>query len=277
MQAQSGVGVKVENVTDNRVQVGEFQGNLEIKANLTGNGLDKINAARILVKEARDDKGTDLASKGDPPSFTARDMNGGTLSISLKMPPRAAKTVRVAGTLEMFVPSRDPNSLVKVDRALSKLDTPLSSKALKASKIEITPLSPKKYAEEMEKNKLDEKKIAEIREEGKKRGVDETEVEKMIELAKAFQELGGGPPPEGAVILSGKQADLDRVLHIRILKANGEEVHVGSSSSSSSDGRTVMVLEPSEPPPADAAIELTLLTTKATISVPFELKNVSLP
>jgi len=141
----------------------------------------------------------------------------------------------------------------------------------------ITPHSPKKYAEKQGANKLDDAKIAGIRARAKKEGASDKEIDAAIELAKALQELGGGAPPEGALILAGKEADIDRILGLRILKADGSEVSIPSRSSSTSDGETVMVVEPSEPPPADATLELTLLTKKATMSVPFELKNVELP
>ncbi len=275
--AQSGVGLELKEVVDNRARAGPFSGNLELKLELKGSGLDRINSARVLVKEARDEKGNDLWANLDQADFQRRDWNMGQLSVRLKNPARAAKTMRISGTVELFVPAKDPNSIVKIDKALSKMDSPLTAKALKTEKISITILSPKKQAETQGQNKLDDKKLAEIRAQAKKEGVDEKEVEALIELAKALQELGGGAPSEGAVVLSGKEADLDRILNIRLLKADGTEVSLPSRSSSSSGGETIMTLQPAEPPPADVALELTLLTKKATMSVPYELKGIQLP
>lgn len=277
VHAQSGVGVTVKEVNDSRAKAGPFSGNLELKLELTGGALDKINAARVVVKSARDDKGNELWPGGDQADFMPRDWNMGQLTVRLKNPARAAKTMSVSGTVELFVPSKDPNSIVKIDKVLSKMDKPLSSKGLKAEKLSITVLSPKKLEEKRGQNKLDDKKIAELREQAKKEGVDEKEVEAMIELAKAFQELGGGSGAEGAVVLSGKEADMDRILRVRLLKADGTEVSVPSRSSSTSGDETIMTLEPSEPPPADVTLELTLLTKKATMSVPYELKSIQLP
>ncbi|MGK2859859.1 MAG: hypothetical protein ACSLFQ_21905 [Thermoanaerobaculia bacterium] len=277
VHAQSGVGVEVKEVSDSRAKAGPFSGNLELKLELTGSGLDKINAARVVVKEARDEKGNDLWSGGEQADFMPRDWNLGQLQIRLKNPARAAKTMRIAGNVELFVPSKDPNSIVKIDKVLTKMDKPLSNKSLKTEKLSITVLSPKKQEEKRDQNKLDDKKIAEIRAEAKKEGVDEKEVEALIELAKALQELGAGSGAEGAVVLTGKQADMDRLLSVRLLKADGSEVSIPSRSSSTSGDDVIMTLEPSEPPPADVTLELTLLTKKATMSVPYELKSIQLP
>ena len=190
-----------------------------------------------------------------------RDYNMGTLQVSMGTPARAASSVKIKGTVELFVPTRDPNAIVKIDKALSKLDTPLSSKALKAAKVTITPLSPEGYAAAKKANKLDEKKIAEIRAEGKKQGVPEKEIEMAIELAKAFENLDGDTP-EGAVILSGTKSDFDRIFRVEILGADGKQVSTGNRSTSTRGESTVMTIQPSEPLPPNAALEIYLLTDK---------------
>jgi RimJ/RimL family protein N-acetyltransferase len=275
--AQTGVGVEIQDVEDNRVSTGKLWRLLELKLNLTGNDLEKIESARVVIREARDDQGNDLWEDRDQAEFLRREYNMGQLPVSLGSPARAAKTVRLSGTVELFVPSKDPNAVVKLPKALSKLDKPLDSRVLKAEKLSITLLSPKKYEEKQGAKKLDDAKIEEIRARGKEEGIDPEEIEAVIELAKAFQELGDVPLPEGAVILSGKEADLDRVVRVRVLAADGTEVSFPSRSTSTSGGETIMVLEPSEPPPADATLELTLLTKKAMMSVPFELAGIELP
>jgi hypothetical protein len=277
IHAQSGVGVEVEEVQDVRAGIGPYQGRLELRLNLTGTDLEKIDAARVVVKEGRDDKGNELWEGGEQADFQSRDSNMGQLSVSLRNPARASKSIRLSGSVELFVPSKDPNAVVKVDKALTKLDKPIVSKALKAEKISITILSPKKYEEKRGQNRLDDAKIAEIREEAKKEGVDEKEVEAMIELAKAFQELGGGSPSEASVILSGRKSDFDRILRVRLFAPDGTELSVPSRSTSSTGDDATMILDLSEPPPADTALEITLITKKATISVPYELPGIPLP
>ncbi|MDP9192483.1 MAG: hypothetical protein M3P06_12355 [Acidobacteriota bacterium] len=274
--AQSGVKVELDEVTDNRVTAGAWSGSLELRVKLQGGAvLEKANAARIVIKEARDDRGTLLSEGSKPPDFMAREYNNGTLQVSVASPARAASSVKIKGTVELFVPTRDPNSIVKIDKAFSKLDAPLSSKALKAAKVTITPLSAAGYAASKKANQLDEKKIAEIRAEGKKQGVAEAEIEMAIGLTKAFENLDGDLP-ENAVILSGTKSDFDRIFRVEILGADGKPINTGSRSTSTRGESTVMTIQPSEPPPPNAALEIYLLTDKSRVTSPFEL-NITLP
>jgi hypothetical protein len=63
---------------------------------LNGNGLDKVAAARVIVKDAKDDKGNSLVKKGSNPT-TARDVNSGTLQVAVGQPARSATSVRLKG------------------------------------------------------------------------------------------------------------------------------------------------------------------------------------
>lgn len=272
---QSGVKVELDEVIDNRVNAGGWTGNLELRVKLNGSAAEKAHAARIVVKDARDDRGTVLSDGSKAPDFMARDVNMGLLQVSMGTPARAASSVKVKGTVELFAPARDPNAIVKIDKALSKLDTPLSSKALKAAKVNITPLSLEGYAAAKKANKLDETKIAALRAEGKKQGVPEKEIELAIELAKAFEDMDGDLPP-GTVILSGTKSDFDRIFRVEVLGADGKPINTGSRSVSTRGDSTLMTIQPSEPPPPNAALEIYLLTDKSRVTSPFEL-NVPLP
>ncbi|HVR37482.1 MAG TPA: hypothetical protein VMU84_00180 [Thermoanaerobaculia bacterium] len=275
LHAQSNVGVEIDDLVDNRVSAGGFSGTLELRVKLKGTNLDRAAAARILVKEARDDRGNVLADPSSVPDFMAREYNSGTLNVSLKQPARAASSVKIKGTVELYVPARDPSALVKVDKALAKLDAPLASKALKDAKIEITPLSHDGYAAAMKARKITDKDIAMIREQGKAHGASDKDIETAIELAKAFESMDSDPP-EGAVILSGKKADFDRIYRVEILGTDGKPIDVGSRSSSTRGESSIMTLQPSSPAPPGSTLQLSLLTQKSRVSFPFEL-SVTLP
>jgi hypothetical protein len=276
---KNNLAVELEDVIDNRVAAGEWRGTLEFRFKLTGGGatLDKATAARIVIKEANDDRGTKLT--GDEPrlpDFTARDVNMGMLQASVSSPARAASTVKLKGTIELFAPSRDPNAVVTIQKALSKLDAPLSAKALTAAKVSITPLSPTAYAAARKARKIDDAKIAEIRAEGKKRGVSEAEIDAAIEMAKALDSMDE-EPPANAVILQGKKADFDRIYRIDILGADGKPMDTPSRSTSSrGDNDSLMIINPSGELPANAALQVFLLTDKSRVTTPFEL-TVNLP
>jgi hypothetical protein len=276
LHAQS-VAVELDDVTDNRVEAGEFRGTLEVRVKLTGTAAEKAKAARVLVKEAKDNKGNALVRSGvsSTPDFTPREYNNGTINFALSSPARAATTVKVKGTIELFDPKRDPGAVVKIEKALTRLDAPLASKTLKAAKIELTPLSVAAYRKAREAKKLDEKKIAEIRAEGKKRGVSEKEVELMIGLAQAL-ESAHEEPTEATVMLSGNKDAFERIFQIDILGDDGEPLHITSRSTSSWGDDSLMTLQPSSPPPANATMVLHLLTPKSKVTSPFEL-SVELP
>jgi hypothetical protein len=273
--AQSGVAVEIDEVVDNRISEGMMTGGLDLRVKLNGTGLDRVTAARVVVKDARDDKGTALAPDNASPDFTPREYNSGTIQVSLRSPARDATSARVKGTVELFVPARDPGAVVKIDKALAKLDAPLSSKALKAAKIELTPLSPAGYAAAMKSRKITDKDIEKIRAEGKKAGAPEKEIEMAIGLAKAFESMDA-EPAAGAILLSAKKTAFDRIFRIDVLDADGKPIDITSRSTSSRGDDSMMTLDPAQPPPAKASLQITLLTDKSRMSVPFEL-NVPLP
>lgn len=280
-EAQTGVGVEVDTVTDNRISAGDpdqlqARGGLELRLKVTGNGLEKALAARVLVKEAKDDEGNSLLEKEPSiPDFMPREYNNGTVDVSVLQPSRAAGAVRLKGTVELYVPGRDPDATVKIANGLAKLDAPLSAKGLKAAKIEITPLSADGYTALLKSRKITEKDIEEIRAEGKRRGADEKEVEMAIELAKAFESMDE-PPTPSSVYFSAKKADFDRIYRVEILGADGNPVNVPSRGVSTRGESSIMTLNASEPPPQNAALQLMLLTAKSRVSFPFELE-VELP
>jgi hypothetical protein len=268
---QSGVDVQVDDVIDNRVGAEMLSSTFEVRVKLKGGPADKATAARIVVKDARDDRGNALQEGDKPGDFTSRDMNNGAIQFSLKSPARAASSVHVKGNVELFVPGRDPSAVVKVDNALGKLDAPLSSKTLKAAKIEITPLSRARYAAMVKEQKLTEKDIEKMREEGKAHGASEKEIEMMIGLAKAFDSMNT-VPGETSVILSGNRADFDRIYRIDILGADGKPIETRGRETTTRGDASLMIIEPAEAPPQNATLQLTLLTDKARQTIPFELE-----
>lgn len=273
--AQSNVKVELEDVTDNRFAAEMLVGSLELRVKLSGTNLDKASAARLLVKEARDDKGTDLAANFKTPDFFGREYNNGTLQFGLGSPARAATRVKIKGTVELYVPTRDPNAVVKVDKALAKLDAPLSSKALKAAKIELTPLSQAGYKKALESRKLDETKLAAMRAEGKKQGVPEKEIEMMLELAQAL-DASDREIAEGSIFLAGRKESFDRIYRVEILGSDGKPIDTPSRSTSTRGDDAIMTLVPASAPPQNATLQLYVITQKARVTAPFEL-TVELP
>jgi hypothetical protein len=281
LRAQTGVRVELEDVIDNRMASSgsgllQIQGGLELRVKLAGTNLDKAEAARIVVTEAKDDKGRSLlADKPRTPDFMGRDVNMGMLQFSVNSPNREASTVRIKGNVELYVPGRDPNANVKIDNALAKLDTPLSHKSLKAAKIDLTPLSADGYKKLVTARQITDKDVAELRARGKAEGASDQEIEMMIDLAKAMDESEQDLPPN-AVAISGRKDHFDRIYRVEVLGADGEPVHMTTRGTSSRGDDAIMTLQPSDALPSKAALQLMLLTDKTVVTVPFDLK-VQLP
>lgn len=276
--AQTNVKVVVSEVVDDRISQGMMTGGLALAFKLEGEGLDAVKSVRYRVKEAKDDSGKSLLDpKAKAPSFTDRNVNGGEVRVDLANPPREASSVRVSGTAELFVPSRDPASVVKVPGFLGRLDKPVSSKGLKAAKVEVTVLSKEKYLEERKKDRLDEKKIARIRAEGKERGMKPEELDALIEMAKAFDEIGSGELPAIGLYLKVPRASEEKIQEFWIETAAGERIETGSSSGSGGEEYTLKQVEVRQVIPRDAVLVFSLFTEKSVVPVPFDLKEVPLP
>jgi len=275
---QSNAKVVLAEVVDDRISDKMMSGGLVLVMNLEGEGLEGVKSARFRLKEAKADTGQSLLDpKAKVPDFTDRNVNGGRVQASLASPPREATSVRVSGTAELFVPSRDPGSVVKVPGFLARLDKPAAAKGLKANGVELTVLSKEAYAAEQKKNRLDEKKIALIRAEGKERGMKDEEIDALVEMARAFEEMGGGPLPENVLLLKIARPGYDKVQEIWVETAAGEKIESGGSQGSGREDAFLKQVEMREPLPKDAVLVVSLFTDKAIVSVPFEMKEVVLP
>jgi TonB family protein len=113
---------------------------------LTGPAAADVKAARTYVERAVDDTGAELAPESGlfnfPLPFASsakRTQNAlPPVSVSLRPPAAGATKLReLNGTLEMVIPSLDPNAMVQVDQLPAKLGQPVSSSALAAAGITI--------------------------------------------------------------------------------------------------------------------------------------------
>src|SRR5262249_55023669 len=119
--------VQDERYTDARM------GGLTVELKLTGESVKDVKALRTKIKSAKDDRGTTVAKAGkeekaaDFDEFSA-DRRPGP-SLRLASPARDASTIDVAAEVELFIPSRDPETKLRVDNFMGRLDKPVSSSA----------------------------------------------------------------------------------------------------------------------------------------------------
>lgn len=135
---QPDVRVVAGDVTDARFAGGHRAGGLSLTVKLRGDGMDGVEALRILPTEARDDLGNPLLPESEgAPAF--RDLRGvrGEETIALRSPAREAASFLVSGRVELFIPGRDPGAVVKVAAALAHPGKPLASAGLKAAGISL--------------------------------------------------------------------------------------------------------------------------------------------
>lgn len=262
-------------VEDQRFSDARF-GGMSIELRLSGAGLADVKALRPRVKSAKDDRGSTLYKPKDDkvPDFEefSADRRPGP-RINLLSPSRDASSVEVAGELELFIPARDPNTKQKFEKFLGRLDKPISSSALKSSKIEITPLSAAGYKARQQAHRPTKEQIAA---EGKKHGASEQEIQEAIKMIEALASLNGEEPSDTSVLLETKDPD-GKIISIDVVGADGKELRAPMRGSSGGNDNKLIKVDLSEKPPADAALLVTVRTAKSVVSIPMAFKEVALP
>ena len=267
--------VVLREIVDDRYRGGKTESGLILALKLDKEDLAEFPAGRALLKEARDDSGRSLAP-AKPASPRFGDLRMSPLRVDLVAPARAARSVTVSGTVELFAPRRDPAAVVKVPKALARLDQPLVSPGLAAAKLEVTPLSKSRYAEELKKQNGPEAK-ARFREAMKAEGRTDEEVAEMLEMHEALSKFIGDDEGKPAVTLLLRHEDVEKIQEVKFLGADGVELASGGMSGASDGVMATRSYTLQNPPGPDTTIVFTLLTEKARVSVPFTMKDVPLP
>jgi hypothetical protein len=255
--------VSAGDITDRR-RNDNFFGGLEIELKIGGDGAADVRGARALVKKAEDETGRNLLKEGGKtPEFeTSMSDTAPSLKLELRNPARKAKTVReVSGQVELFLPGRDPASVARVDRFLSKMDRPADSPALKAAKAEVTVVSRKTYEAEKKKDAERRKKEAEGA------GIGGAMVEAFAGLFEGFLTV-----EENDVLVKVTDPG-KKVFDVDVVDSKGTKIDGAGSMTVG----TFRILKFPEKLPADASLRVYLLTPRSLVTTPFQLKNVALP
>jgi hypothetical protein len=127
-----------------------------------------VAASRVLITSAVDDSGRDLRDpEAREPELESRMSMGApgatpepaTVMVTLKNPDRkATKIAEVRGEIELFLPSKDPNSVAEIPKFASLAGKSLAHKALKANGVEISLLSAAQIEAEKKRNAAAKKK-----------------------------------------------------------------------------------------------------------------------
>lgn len=269
--ASAQVRVSAGTIEDRRT-TGKFFAGLEIELKLTGDDLADAKSARILLTKAVDETGRDLLPE-QKPDGDFKSVGSSELKLALKNPARAAAAVKeIAGEVQLFVPTRDPAAVVTIDRALSRMDKPIDSPALKAQKITVRLVSPKVYLADAKKRDAEfDKEMEKHKEEVKKEAGDDKTAEALMALVKGFAGMMNDVGENDVILEIGD--DQKKILDVSFLRANGDAIDTSGSMSSGG----VKILKFSQKLPPDAKLKLLLHTRKSIVSAPFTLANVPLP
>lgn len=133
--AQGTFRLVVGTVTESRSRTAsnETGGRLTLVPRLEGEGLGDARAFRIRVAAASDDTGRTLLPDEPAPPTWEENAAGPGLWLVLASPTRRASSVTVTGTLELWVPGRDPGAEVTLPRALARPGRPIVSPGLRGA------------------------------------------------------------------------------------------------------------------------------------------------
>ena len=260
----------IQRVNDRR-SAGHFS-QLEVVLELPKIKSADVAASRVLVQNAVDDTGRDLLDRENQqeprlePSYrgNAAQTAPAEVSVVLKNPARnAAKVKEISGEIELYMPSKDPNSVAEVAKFTSFSGKPLAHKALKANGIDIALVSPAQLA--AEKKKYGEAKRKEFVEQG-------YEGETLESVVTTYVDSYMSSVQESDVLLKIKDPN-KRIQEITYVDAAGEAKRV---SMSDEEGFTVLSMWGEKPQP-DWKLRVSMRTAKNVVRYSFALKDVPLP
>jgi len=230
-----------------------------------------VNAFRVLVSSAVDDSGrslVDVEAKEPELEINGRAVYGGdtgpaSISVTLKNPSRKAKTLKqVSGQIELFMPSKDANSVAEIAKFTTMAGKTLSHRALKANGVEIAEISSAQL--DVERKRLTEAK----RKEYKDAGYDDETLNSVLSSYTDYLLKFD----EGDVVLRVKDAGKS-IQDVSYVDAKGE---VKRAMMSDKDGYTVLSTWGEKPQP-DWKLRVSMKTAKNIVRIPFSLANVPLP
>lgn len=260
------VQIKPGNMKDSRT-TGSFFAGLEIELAVTGAGLKGAKAIRVSLDSATDEVGRNIIkeSRTDFESIREEAADQASVTIKLKNPSRRVMTLReLAGSVELFVPARDPAATVTVTNISKSLGVPVNSPALKAAGAEITVWDKARYEA---RKKAEEEKLKKSKSED---GIGGALMGIFGGLMSGFDSMD-----ENSIAFQIKDPLL-KIVAIRIQNSEGEVIGSGGMTIGDAKQQT-RIFDLQEKLPPDAQVKIYVLTAKSLIKTPFRLEKVMLP
>ena len=261
------VDVAVHRVNDRRT-AGHFA-QLDIVLELPKIKAAEVAASRVIVTAATDETGLDLVDREratylDPNQRPGADPSTpATVSLTLKNPSRTATKVdEVRGEIELYMPSKDPNSVAEIPKFLSFSGKPIAHKALEANGVEIALISPEQL--EAEKKRLGDAKRKEYADDG-------YEGETLDSVVSYYMDSLLTVEPSDVVVRIEDPSE--RIQEIVYVDSAGE---TRRASKREEEGFTILSTWGEAPQP-DWKIRVSMRTDKNLVRHQFVLKDVALP
>ena len=268
--AHQKLDVSVKQVNDRRTK--GFFSELNIALELPKIMSPEVAASRVLVSSATDETGRDLVDHEKQEPQLETNMRAtmqsdkpvpAQVSLTLKNPDRRAMKVKeVRGEIELFMPSKDANSVAEIAKFTSFSGKTLSHKALKANAVEITMFTQAQVDAEKKRRADAQKK------EYTEAGYDAETIAQM--LANMIESLFN--VEENEVVVRIKDPN-KRIQQVNFVDAAGDVKHVmmredeGLYRLSTWEGK----------PQADWKLRVSMRTPKNTARYSFALSDVPLP
>lgn len=237
--------IRVREVIDERTTK-QFFNFLVIELNVVGELVRDVKGFHIHIHHARDDLGTDLVKAEEKSGFIKlrnfTDIDEQPyFRVYLKNPSRHAKYVKeFSGTLELFIPKNDENSVVTIQNIQQQTGSAIRSKILEQAGVELIMFT--------------------------------QESEEDFSHA-AFPDFGMLRLSEHSIVCTFKDPHL-RVLDMKFFDPNGYEMDVGRGKKRSNDILIILFADLDAPPTIG---KIYLKTDKAMVKVPFQLTDIALP
>ncbi|HUF18288.1 MAG TPA: hypothetical protein VMS12_09630 [Thermoanaerobaculia bacterium] len=269
-KAPEPVEMTVRQVNDRRG--GQFFERMSLVVELPRIAAKDVAAARVLLSSASDDTGKSLIGddRDEPPLESPRGIGWDgegeeptVLSFNLGTPARAASSVKeVRGEVELYMPSKDPNSVALIPKFLASRGKALTHKSLKSNGVEISLVSEQQY--EAEKKRLGEAKRKEMLADGYPE-------DSIASILESFFEYFPVPDANDVVV---RIKDPKNVLQeIAYVDSSGETRRVSMRE----DEGFTFLSSWEGPPEENFALRVSMKTAKTMMKYPFVLTNVALP
>lgn len=277
------VGVLAGDIKDSRT-TGSFFAGLEVELKIVGDVLVDAKGMRLSVDTAVDDTGRNLMNeKTEKAEFAEVDMSdktAATAKVALKNPVRQATAIQeLSGSVELFIPRRDVESIATVTNLSKNLGVPIPAPALKAAGIELVIWNKNQFEarKKAEEDKLKKELAAKRKKDGG--GASEDLGESLADgLQKMFGGLLSGFARMEENSLAFQVSDpQSRLVNIEFEDERGKPIGNNGRMTMGGGKEKTSIYEFSEKLPDAARIRIHILTSKATIKVPFKLTNVPLP